>query len=1103
MEVDDIPPLTARWDSESESEGEDNTKKKINNNVFKRTKKPTGGEAAKILGNNAFVKEWRKERCGGEQRKVPRMEPSTEIGGFDDLLDKDARGKRKCCAVENEPVGETARQRRRRVWRDGQARKRLAVEGSIVAERNILSQDSKTSQLLDQQRQQHPPGNASDQQSAERECDAGESKHGEPLQKTFGERREETPWEPPRGEPPVHPTEWPTEPPLEQQPDTHPESTKGASAPPSETSRRERLVEASREEVLQKEALFKPAEQDDTSTVATEDMSDFEDSECSWEQLTEEQMEYCREHCTSGLERGNEPLHAGLAPPVLANGLRVCGQNKRQLRRENKALRIKRQEEQVEETYWSLYDGTFEMPEAKEELKKWRNMMCPKGLALHHPAAGKLLEYATGGCPTNTGKDWTVEQMRAAVERGPHVSALEPDAIEQLKGEIAEKVRIGQCRVVEWDSIKENPPRQLKVSPLAMIPHKSRKYRAILDLSFSLRLKNGGVVPSVNETTTLEAPAGAIDQMGHSLSRIIHAFAEAGEDDKVFMAKFDIKDGFWRLDCQEGEEWNFAYVLPQEEGEPTRLVVPTSLQMGWVESPPYFCAASETARDVAAQYVERPVGSLPQHKFTDFAMGNAEVKNLPKSGSNEGFKYFIDVYVDDFLPLAIASTQEQLQHVAEAVMHGIHDVFPADEVDENDPLSLKKLKKGDGEWALLKDLLGFEFDGVAKTMQLEEPKREFLLATLHKWLRTAERKDGRIPFNEFESVVAKIRHAFMSIPAGRGLLSPCNKLLRKRPTMVWLHRNVKLQHALRDCRTLLREATKEPTKCSELVTGPPGYVGVKDASVHGVGGIVIGEEKECIPTVFRMEWPEDIKQEVLKTNAGKGGTLTNSDLEMAGLLLLWLVMEEVCDFQPGDHVALFSDNSPTVNWVRRMAARGSMVADQLLRALALRLKQNHVSPLTPLHIAGKKNEMTDIPSRSFGSEKKWFCETEEDLLKLFNSSFPLPNQNSWTVFWPSREIESRVISVLRQEVSRMEEWRRLPKRGRHIGSIGSPTAKLWEWTLTFRGQSSGGANESSMHSQEVCDQESLVEEERSRLARLQRRSRPLTRRSCWPQTRAL
>lgn len=80
--------------------------------------------------------------------------------------------------------------------------------------------------------------------------------------------------------------------------------------------------------------------------------------------------------------------------------------------------------------------------------------------------------------------------------------------------------------MVEWDSIKDNPPRELKISPIAAIPHKSKAFRSILDLSFALRLKNGGVRMSVNDTTEKTAPAGAIDQIGHVLQRLIHAFAE-------------------------------------------------------------------------------------------------------------------------------------------------------------------------------------------------------------------------------------------------------------------------------------------------------------------------------------------------------------------------------------------------------------------------------------------------------------------------------------------------------------------------------------------------------------------------------------------------
>ena len=66
--------------------------------------------------------------------------------------------------------------------------------------------------------------------------------------------------------------------------------------------------------------------------------------------------------------------------------------------------------------------------------------------------------------------------------------------------------------------------------------------------------------------------------------------------------------------------------------------------------------------------------------------------------------------------------------------------------------------------------------------------------------------------------------------------------------------------ALEGCRTLLRESTIEPTRCQELVSGWPDYIGIVDASGHGVGRVVFGELTQCTPVVFHWEWPADIKQ---------------------------------------------------------------------------------------------------------------------------------------------------------------------------------------------------------------------------------------------------
>ncbi len=165
---------------------------------------------------------------------------------------------------------------------------------------------------------------------------------------------------------------------------------------------------------------------------------------------------------------------------------------------------------------------------------------------------------------------------------------------------------------------------------------------------------------AVNDTTEKTAPKGVIDQIGESLLHIIHAFSEAVEDENFFMAQWDIKDRFWRMDCENREEWNFVYVLPQEDGKPVQIVVPL-LQMGWVESPPYFCAATETARDVATEYIETPVNSLRPHKFHKYVVGGVEYDTLPKyhNGDN-GFLYMVEVYDNDFMSLVILVSREQL-----------------------------------------------------------------------------------------------------------------------------------------------------------------------------------------------------------------------------------------------------------------------------------------------------------------------------------------------------------------------------------------------------------------------------------------------------------
>ena len=81
-------------------------------------------------------------------------------------------------------------------------------------------------------------------------------------------------------------------------------------------------------------------------------------------------------------------------------------------------------------------------------------------------------------------------------------------------------------------------------------------------------------------------------------------------------------------------------------------------------------------------------------------------------------------------------------------------------------------------------------------------------------------------------------------------------------------------------------------KCKQLVMGGPHFVGTMDAATEGTGGGLVGKKDECVPAVFHLQWPQNI-QDMACTNDNPNRPTTNSDLELVGILLCWIVMEEV------------------------------------------------------------------------------------------------------------------------------------------------------------------------------------------------------------------
>jgi hypothetical protein len=660
-------------------------------------------------------------------------------------------------------------------------------------------------------------------------------------------------------------------------------------------------------------------------------------------------------------------------------------------------------------------------------------LMWPRGLAKLHDAAPLLDDFSINGCPVNCGENWTHEHIIAALKRGPHISANIKEAKKCLLAETEQKVKDGFAKTIRWGDIKHKIPPNLKISPIAMIPHKSRKFRAILDLSFQLRL-NGKKQQSVNSGTTKQAPQKAMAGLGNALKRIIHEMAKNYNPNFPYkFAKCDIKDGFWRMVVHPDDAYNFCYVLPTaNKNTPTDdiiLVIPDSLQMGWCESPPFFCAATETARDIIAHLISYQKSILPPHPMEDEMMNKITNQKVipPPVTSNIN-----EVYVDDFCCGTNNLQPSNLRHNSRSILHGIHSIFPPTNITHHsggDPISEKKMDQGDGTWMYQKEILGWMFNGQDFTIHLPETKAKRLIKITK---QTANKPI--VTLNEFQKMAGKLNHAAIGIPAGKGLFSPIYHAMRGDPTTIKITKQLK--QTLLDWCMLIHRLTTRPTMVLELIPSTPWYVCYVDASGSGVGGVWLNGTKPLKPYVWRMQWPDDITKNLVSYD-NPNGTISNSDLEMAGVLLAWLVIEQLAPISlQHSTVGIFCDNTPAVSWSNRLQSSKSIIAGHLLRVMALRQHIHRSSPCLTISIAGVINTMADHASRSY--IKPEYTHSNKNFLDVFSKNFPLQS-DSWTEYLLPNKLFSRVTSCLRGKPLTMASWLAIPKQDKNIGLAGAPT----------------------------------------------------------------
>ena len=215
------------------------------------------------------------------------------------------------------------------------------------------------------------------------------------------------------------------------------------------------------------------------------------------------------------------------------------------------------------------------------------------------------------------------------------------------------------------------------------------------------------------------------------------------------------------------------------------------------------------------------------------------------------------------------------------------------------------MEKGEAQWNILKEVLGWICDGKEKTIQLPEDKVNNMVSAMKEMLRCR----AGTPFEEFRKLMGKLHHASMGVPAGKGFMTPLNHQLSKCPDKVWFRKGLLQRTALELWIELLRDAMKKPTKARELLPASPDFIGLKDASRDGAGGVWLSGNKRLKATVWRVEWPEKIRKLL------DDEVITINDLEMAGNFLGWLVLEGMGIDIKHCHVALLNDNKAAISWI--------------------------------------------------------------------------------------------------------------------------------------------------------------------------------------------
>ena len=171
-----------------------------------------------------------------------------------------------------------------------------------------------------------------------------------------------------------------------------------------------------------------------------------------------------------------------------------------------------------------------------------------------------------------------------------------------------------------------------------------------------------------------------------------------------------------------------------------------SIPMGKVESAAFFCATTNTVKDRALDTLSMCHTTPPHHieNLEDTKPPNISAEEVAATlEANSDWEALslhtratalahVEVYLDDFISITQGGPTERRQ-MTRHLFRTIDEIFRPnnkDEIAREEPISLKKLRKGDAAWSTQNVVLGWAIDTMKQVLILPANRNTNLLALL-------------------------------------------------------------------------------------------------------------------------------------------------------------------------------------------------------------------------------------------------------------------------------------------------------------------------------------------------------------------------------------